>query len=100
MFAGSFDTGIGAGVEGGRGTETGAGVGQTPAKNSHQSSVSFPFPPPVPTRWKAAEISANRFRKDLPVGGKEKEWKRNPWEKTHRSDPFVPLYWLSLALQG
>jgi len=27
MFAGSFDTGIGAGVEGGRGTGTGAGVG-------------------------------------------------------------------------
>lgn len=54
----------------------------------------------MPTRWKAAETSFNRFRKNLPVGGKEKEWKRNPWEKTHRSDPFVPFYWLSLALQG
>lgn len=53
-----------------------------PAESSHQIAISSPFRPPKATRWKTAETTPNKLRKNLKGGGEEKE-------RTKTSNPEV-----------
>lgn len=44
--------------------ETGAVFGNNPTEKSHEISGSFPFQPPMPTRWKASQTTLNRLRQN------------------------------------